>query len=147
MVHAIYDSGNYAEVFERDMVEAEQEIIIASPDLRRRKVERMLMLLKPRQEAGVNVAVITMEPDCLWIGDPAVIDGMIEEMKRAGITVALTRSENEHYAVIDKRLVWHGGVNLLGKEDVWDNLIRVESAKAAAELLEMSYEAITQSAQ
>lgn len=42
VAHAIYDGGNYAEVFERDMVEAEQEIIIASPNLRRRKVERML---------------------------------------------------------------------------------------------------------
>ena len=72
---------------------------------------------------------------------------LLEEMERAGITVALTGSENEHYAVIDKRLVWHGGVNLLGKEDVWDNLIRVESSKAAAELLEMSYKGIAQSAQ
>ena len=29
-------------------------------------------------------------------------------------------------------------MNLLGKEDIWDNLIRVESVKTAAELLEMS---------
>ena len=68
-------------------------------------------------------------------------------MKKAGITVALIGSENEHYAVIDKKLVWHGGVNLLGKEDVWDNLIRVESSIAASELLEMSYKGIVRSAQ
>ena len=46
--------------------------------------------------------------------------------------------DSEHYAVIDRRLVWHGGMNLLGKADAWDNLIRVESVQAAAELLEMS---------
>ena len=39
---------------------------------------------------------------------------------------------------IDRRIVWHGGVNLLGKADAWDNLIRVEDVQAAAELLEMS---------
>ena len=39
--------------------------------------------------------------------------------------------------MIDRKLVWHGGMNLLGKEDVWDNLIRVESVQAAGELLEM----------
>ena len=50
----------------------------------------------------------------------------------------MTDSESEHFAVIDKSLVWHGGMNLLGKEDAWDNLIRVESVKAAAELLEMA---------
>lgn len=136
--NSIFDRGNYSEVFERDMVEAEQEIIIASPDLRRRKVERMLSLLKPRQEVGVKVTVITLDPDCSRVGDPSDTFHLILEMKRAGMTVALTESESEHYAVFDKKLVWHGGMNLLGKEDIWDNLIRVESVKAAAELLEMS---------
>lgn len=60
-------------------------------------------------------------------------------MREAGVQVVLTYSESEHYAVIDRKLVWHGGMNLLGKEDVWDNLIRVESVKAATELLEMTY--------
>jgi len=46
---------------------------------------------------------------------------------------------SEHYAVIDKSLVWHGGMNLLGKADVWDNLIRVKDIGAATELLELSF--------
>ena len=33
---------------------------------------------------------------------------------------------------------WHGGMNLLGKVDGYDNLIRVENEQAAAELLEMT---------
>ena len=28
---------------------------------------------------------------------------------------------------MDIRLVWHGGMNLLGKADIYDNLIRVEN--------------------
>ncbi len=139
IVNAIYDRGNYTEVFERDMVEAEKELIISSPHIRRTKVERMLSLLKPRQEAGVKVTVITLNPDSIRFSDPADIQTMITEMREAGITVLITESENEHYAVIDKKLVWHGGMNLLGREDVWDNLIRVESVQAASELLETSY--------
>lgn len=45
-------------------------------------------------------------------------------------------------AFIDHSLVWHGGMNLLGKADAWDNLIRVENIQAAAELLEMSETAV-----
>ena len=41
-------------------------------------------------------------------------------------------------------LVWHGGMNLLGKADAWDNLIRVENTQAAAELLEMSDMAVNE---
>jgi hypothetical protein len=39
---------------------------------------------------------------------------------------------------IDDILVWHGGMNLLGKEDVWDNLIRIKNPDVAAELLEIA---------
>ena len=45
---------------------------------------------------------------------------------------------NEHFALIDEELVWHGGMNLLGKEDVWDNLMRIRSAVVAEELLELA---------
>lgn len=139
-VHSIYDKGNYTEVFEQDLVEADHDIVIASPGLRLRKVERMLYLLAPRQEAGVKVTVITLDPDAATLGDFDALQSAITQMKDAGIKVVLTNSECEHYAVIDKKLVWHGGMNLLGKEDVWDNLIRVESASAATELLEITYE-------
>lgn len=43
-----------------------------------------------------------------------------------------------NFALIDDELVWYGGMNLLGKEDVWDNLVRIKSASVAAELLELS---------
>lgn len=71
-------------------------------------------------------------------GDPSDVRLLIDELRKAGVSVSLTDSESEHFAVIDKKLVWHGGMNLLGKEDAWDNLIRVESVQAAAELLEMA---------
>ena len=43
-----------------------------------------------------------------------------------------------HFAIIDDELVWHGGMNLLGKEDAWDNLMRIKSNQVAAELLEIA---------
>ena len=67
---------------------------------------------------------------------------MIDEMRRNGIIVRITDDECEHYAVIDRKLVWHGGMNLLGKADVYDNLIRIENEQAAAELLEITEKAI-----
>ena len=135
---AIYDAGNYLPVFEQDLIEANHEIIVASPDLRTGKVERFMNLVQSRQEKGVNVIVITRNPDETEFEDSSVLAGMIHKMQKNGIIVRCTEDESQHYAVIDKKLVWHGGMNLLGKEDVWDNLIRVNSPQAAAELLEIS---------
>ena len=140
-VNSIFDGGNYTEVFEQDLVEAEREIVVASPGLRWRKVERMLSLLATRQEAGVKVTVVTQNPDSALFDNSDELWMLIRRMRESGVEVVLTESENEHYAVMDGKLVWHGGMNLLGREDAWDNLIRVESIQAATELLEMTEEA------
>ena len=116
--------------------------MIASPGLRKDKVDRLIKLVKPRQEASVIVTVITLKPDNNSFEDPLELHYLIEDMQKNGIIVRLTDAETEHYAVIDRCLVWHGGMNLLGKTDAWDNLIRVENVQAAAELLEMSEEAV-----
>ena len=66
---------------------------------------------------------------------------MADEMKKAGVEVVPTEEYGNHYAVIDDQLVWHGGMNLLGKEDVWDNLMRTMDPDAAQELLLMAQNA------
>ena len=137
-VNTIYDRRDYMETFERDLVEANQEIVIASPGIMRNKVERLIQLVKSRQEAGVSVTVITLDPESLGFEDTIELHILIEEMRKSGISVRLTAEDTEHYAVIDRFLVWHGGMNLLGKADAWDNLIRIENAQSAAELIEMS---------
>lgn len=136
-VNAIYDAGNYATVFERDLIEAEKEIVISSPRITQDKIERFLYLMKPKQEAGIRITVITESPEHNAYGNADYIYALIQDMKEHGICTKISDKEMEHFAVIDQSLVWHGGMNLLGKEDAWDNLIRVRDAKAIEELLEM----------
>lgn len=137
-VNAIYDSGNYVAVFEQDLIEAKQEVIISSPRITQSKISRFVYLMRMRQEAGVKVTVIIENPEDSSYGNAEFIYGLAEEMKSAGIQVKIADIGIEHFAVIDKNLVWHGGMNLLGKEDIWDNLIRVRDKGAAEELLTMA---------
>ena len=63
---------------------------------------------------------------------------LIRAMQLVGINV-ITRTEVEEcFAVIDDEIVWHGGMNLLGKADVWDNLMRIRNSQVATELLEIA---------
>ena len=54
------------------------------------------------------------------------------------ILVATGQKIEECFAVIDDEIVWHGGMNLLGKADVWDNLMRIRNSQVATELLEIA---------
>ncbi|EOS38612.1 hypothetical protein C808_02822 [Lachnospiraceae bacterium M18-1] len=137
-VNSIYDSGNYMDVFERDIVEAEKKIIVSSPELTQDKIERFIYLVKARQETGITVTVITIEPQNISHGSPEFCQRFIQEMRESGIQVIVKEDVIEHFAIIDDELVWHGGMNLLGKEDVWDNLMRIRSDQVAAELLEIA---------
>ena len=137
-VNVVYDRRDYTEAFERDLNEANEMIVVASPGLIRKKVERFIELVKARQEAGVSVTVITLNPEMEGYENTIERYILADEMKNNGIYVRTVEDDGEHYAVIDNEIVWHGGINLLGKEDAWDNLIRVRNRQAAAELMEMS---------
>lgn len=136
--NAIYDSGNYSDIFEQDLVEAEKRIIISSPQITQDKIDRMIYVTRQRVEAGCKITVITINPEGTVYGSTAHYYSMIKQMEEAGVHVIVKDEVDEHFALIDDELVWHGGVNLLGKEDVWDNLMRIKSAAVAEELLELS---------
>jgi len=137
-VNSIYDSGNYMDIFERDIVEAGKKITVSSPELTQDKVARFIYLVKLRQEAGVSVTVITTEPQNLSYGSPEFHQDLVKEMRENGIYVIVRDEVTEHFAIIDDELVWHGGMNLLGREDAWDNLMRIRSFQVAEELLEIA---------
>ncbi len=118
IINAIFDSVNYTEKFEQDIVESEKMVVISSPDIRQDKIDRFLLLIKKRQEVGVKVTVITTDPEDITYGKSDVCYELIRAMQLVGINV-ITRTEVEEcFAVIDDEIVWHGGMNLLGKADV-----------------------------
>ena len=126
VVHAIFDSGNYTEKFEQDLVEAEKSIVISSPNIQQEKIDRLLVLVKERQENGVSVTVITTDPEKVIYGNADMCYELLREMQNVAINVVTKEEVEERFAVIDDELVWHGGMNLLGKEDAWDNLMRMK---------------------
>ena len=138
IINAIFDSVNYTEKFEQDIVESEKMVVISSPDIKQDKIDRFLLLIKKRQEVGVKVTVITTDPEDITYGKSDVCYELIRAMQLVGINV-ITRTEVEEcFAVIDDEIVWHGGMNLLGKADVWDNLMRIRNSQVATELLEIA---------
>lgn len=137
ITHAIFDSEDYTEKFDQDLVEAEKSIVISSPGISQNRIDRLLSLTKERQEAGVRITVITTDPEEVTYGNVNACFELIDRMRKIGIDVITKTEIAEHFAVIDDELVWHGGMNLLGKMDVWDNLMRIRDHQVAAELLEM----------
>lgn len=137
--NAIFDIETYADIYWRDLSEAKQEVIISSPRLNTEKVKRIISVLGEKQEMGVKVTIVTWHPDYYKYGRDEVRMNLLEMLRRAGVELWLVEDNCEHFAVIDKEIVWYGSVNLLSKEDAEDNLMRVCSTEIASELLEMTF--------
>lgn len=90
------------------------------------------------QEKNVNVTVITTDPEEVVYGSIDVCYELIRQMRQVGVSVVTKVEVEERFAVIDDELVWHGGMNLLGKVDIWDNLMRIKNHQVATELMEIA---------
>ena len=100
-----------------------------------KKIFEFIDLVKNKQEKGITVIVITKNPNDLQFDNPDYANYLICHLKQAGIIVELYENLDNHYALIDQEIVWHGGINLLGRPDIYDNLIRLKSVEIATELL------------
>lgn len=137
--NAIFDLDNYFEVYKRDLLEANREIIISSPAISAKKVEELMLLLKEKQESGLRTVIVTWRPDRYGYGDSEYWMELQERMHRFGFEMNLIEDYCEHYCIVDREIVWYGSMNFLGKEDAEDNLMRVASKGIAAELLELTF--------
>lgn len=136
---AIFDIDTYADVYRKDLLTANQEIIIASPVISGSKIEEVIELLQSQQERGVRVRIVTWSPDGYGFGDSAYWMELHERMRESGFEMNLAEDYCQHYCIVDREVVWYGSMNFLGKEDSEDNLMRVCSKEIAAELLEFTF--------
>ena len=120
-------------------MEAKESVVISSPRINTKKVEKLVEMLAPKYALGLNVTILTWHPDAYVYGKDYVRMELLERLRRAGFEVRLRTEDCERFAVIDNEIVWYGSVNLLSKEDAEDNLMRVCSKDIAAELLEMTF--------
>ncbi len=71
ITNAIFDSENYCGVYRKDLLQADKNIIISSPVISGAKVYELISLLRDKQLAGVEITIVTWEPDSYGFGDVA----------------------------------------------------------------------------
>lgn len=139
MVNAIYEGDNYRETFHKDLLDANKNIIISSPAISGQKVYELISMLKEKQEAGVQITIVTWTYDSYGFGDAAYWMQLHEDMRKAGFYIKTVEEYCDRFAVIDQEVVWYGNINLMAKDKVDDSIMRVMSKEIAGELMEITF--------
>ena len=136
VVNSIFDSQNYFDVFEKDVVSASKSIVISSPSFSFKKVNWLCAESEHLQLRGVSVVVLTIDPEDYPEDGRGQHKSHIEHLISSGVNVIPCHKYRERFAIIDKSLVWYGSMTLLSNEREDDSLMRINNPAIAEELLE-----------
>lgn len=130
----IFDQNNFLPVFRNDILCAQKEILIVSPFLRKRRTAQMIEDLMPAVEKKVSVNVISRPSNDFSSRDQASFRSAMDLFDGLNINISHQSNIHQKFAVIDRKIVWYGSVNLLSYGSARESLMRIESANIAREL-------------
>ena len=126
----------FSQQFTEDLEAASHEALFCVSSLSARPVQRMIPLLQRLQHKGGEVRIYLPEP-AQFRGDiQPRITANAAALLRAGIPVVFCSNHLPNFCVIDQRLVWHGGLNPLGRTPTDESSLRMDAPDMAAELVE-----------
>jgi superfamily II DNA or RNA helicase len=130
-ISMIYDVNSFVPVMKNDFTEAQKEILIISPFLRKKRMDAIFEWLQKPLQAGVSITVMTRPAESYK--EPERIKECIEYLQLS-VTVIQKSNIHQKYVIIDNRLVWYGSINLLSYGNSEESIMRLESRELAGEL-------------
>lgn len=95
----------------------------------------MKRLFFPSLTRGASLAIITRPPESFAETSKQRTADLVMELRDAGATVILKERIHQKFAVIDRRVVWYGSINLLSYGKSEESMMRFENREIAEELL------------
>ncbi len=145
MSFILADETSFYQRFEQDLLEATKEVIIESPFVTIAKLRSLKPIFELLINKGVKVFVITRHPDehdALMAEQSEVV---IRFFERIGVQVLMCRDHHRKIAMIDRRIVWKGSLNILSHRNTREFMEREENEQKAGMLFKfLKYDRISE---
>jgi len=131
----IVEATLFPRLFRKELREAKDIIVVASPIITRKGLKRWLPELEAAVERGVAVQVLTRSPEAQGDTRSAEAKQAITNLRRAGVQVDCRSSLDEALAFTDGEIVWEGTHNILShKQRDLGRMSRLVSASACRQV-------------
>jgi hypothetical protein len=122
--------------FERDLKACRQEVLIESPFITTRRLGYLMPVFKRLRSRGVQIVMNTRSPE------EQASEFMMEESRRAvsnlqdlGALVLYTGRHHRKLAILDRRILYEGSLNILSQNDSCEVMRRIESERLAEQMM------------
>jgi phosphatidylserine/phosphatidylglycerophosphate/cardiolipin synthase-like enzyme len=130
----LYDKNTFYKAFERDLLSAQLEVIIESPFITEKRMNVLLPIFIKMRRRNVKVVVNTRDPnehdgDYYYQALNAV-----SAMQDLGIIVLYTSGHHRKLAIIDRKIVYEGSLNILSLTETYEIMRKIVSETIAMQL-------------
>lgn len=133
---SLLNEDTFYPTFTKDLKRCESEVIIESPYITTRRLSELLPILEKLKGKRVRVVINTRDPRS--IQDEYRRENTQEAVARLqhkGIHVILTPEHHRKLAIIDRRTLYEGSLNILSQNNSSEIMRRVESVKLAWQMI------------
>lgn len=131
----LYNEQTFYAAFERSLVLSQKEILIESPFVTRKRVLFLLPQLRSAVNRGVNVIVNTRDPREHEEHMKREAEEAVRLLQNLGVTILFTGKLHRKLAIIDRRVVWDGSLNILSQQNSCEVMRKTVSSSYAQQLL------------
>ena len=131
----LYDESTFYQAFMTDLGKCEKEVVIESPFITCSRMEVVRPLIERLLMKGVKVHIITRDPieHSEDFGYEATNE--ILNCVEMGIHVVLLRGNHHRkLAILDRKVLWEGSLNILSQSYSQEVMRRIEGEKAAKDM-------------
>lgn len=130
----LYDQNTFYKAFLDDLRRCQHELVIESPFITNKRMEMLLPAFTRLRSRGVKIIINTRNPidhggDYYYQGLEAVVT-----LQELGVTVLYTVGHHRKLAIIDRRTIYEGSLNILSFNDTCEIMRKIVSDTIASEL-------------
>lgn len=129
-----FTEGTFYPAFSTDLSRARESAVIFSPFATAAGTGRWIEPLRAALARGVRARIVTKPADEWGGGGTEEVTELVEELRNLGIVVDLRARMHEKFAILDRRILWHGSLNILSHRDTHESMLRIESRAACAQV-------------
>ncbi len=132
----IFDNRSFFSVYTNDIETASKQILIVSPFITEKRVSQMMPYFELLLKKQITITILTRPAENFKIEKIEMLRSIFRNLMDAGIRVIFKSHIHQKFAVIDRKIVWYGSINLLSFGVSQESIMRLVSGGIAYELLQ-----------
>ncbi len=131
------DEKSFYSAFIRDLQQCRQEVIIESPYITSHRMKSFNRVFEDLLARNVKIYVLTRDPREHYEGMEVQSEAEIERFEAIGVqTLLCTGNHHRKLAILDRRILWEGSLNILSQTHSREIMRRMEGNDVAQEMFQ-----------